>query len=65
MMDRIDAIAKLKEHEAELKQLGVEHLYHVAQLGECLIRSEISVDDYLHNLVCSFDDFAGANEAEG
>ena len=26
-MDRSSAIAKLKEHEAELKQLGVEHLY--------------------------------------
>jgi predicted nucleotidyltransferase len=26
-MDRTAAIAKLKEHEAELKQLGVEHLY--------------------------------------
>ena len=26
-MERSAAIAKLKEHEAELKQLGVEHLY--------------------------------------
>ena len=26
-MDRDAAIAKLKEHEAELKRLGVEHLY--------------------------------------
>jgi hypothetical protein len=26
-MDRAAAIAKLKEHEAELKHLGVEHLY--------------------------------------
>ena len=26
-MDRDAAITKLKEHEAELKQLGVEHLY--------------------------------------
>jgi uncharacterized protein len=26
-MDRTAAIATLKEHEAELKQLGVEHLY--------------------------------------
>src|SRR5271165_4412523 len=26
-MERSDAIAKLREHEAELKQLGVEHLY--------------------------------------
>ena len=25
-MDRADAIARLKEHEAELKQLGVQHL---------------------------------------
>ncbi|MGH7878374.1 MAG: nucleotidyltransferase family protein, partial [Candidatus Binataceae bacterium] len=26
-MDRAAAIAKLKEHEVELRQLGVEHLY--------------------------------------
>jgi hypothetical protein len=26
-MDRAAAIAKLKEHEAELKQLGFEHLF--------------------------------------
>jgi predicted nucleotidyltransferase len=26
-MDRGKAIAKLKQHEAELKRLGVEHLY--------------------------------------
>jgi predicted nucleotidyltransferase len=26
-MQRDDAIAKLRAHEAELKQLGVEHLY--------------------------------------
>jgi hypothetical protein len=26
-MERGEAIAKLKQHEAELKRLGVEHLY--------------------------------------
>jgi predicted nucleotidyltransferase len=26
-MKRIDAITRLKEHEAELKRLGVQHLY--------------------------------------
>jgi hypothetical protein len=26
-MERTEAIAKLKQHEAELKRLGVEHLY--------------------------------------
>ena len=26
-MERAEAIARLKEHEAELKRLGVEHLY--------------------------------------
>ena len=26
-MERYEAIAKLKQHEAELKHLGVEHLY--------------------------------------
>jgi uncharacterized protein len=27
VMDRENAIARLREHEAELKQLGVQHLY--------------------------------------
>ncbi len=27
LMERTEAIAKLKAHETELKQLGVEHLY--------------------------------------
>ncbi len=26
-MERGEAVAKLKQHEAELKRLGVEHLY--------------------------------------
>lgn len=26
-MDRTDVITKLRQHEAELKQLGVQHLY--------------------------------------
>jgi hypothetical protein len=26
-MERDQAIARLKEHEAELRQLGIEHLY--------------------------------------
>lgn len=26
-MDRAEAIARLREHEAELKRLGVQHLY--------------------------------------
>jgi uncharacterized protein len=26
-MERDEAIAKLKQHEAELRQLGIEHLY--------------------------------------
>jgi hypothetical protein len=30
-MERDEAIAKLKRHEAELRQLGVEHLYPLAR----------------------------------
>jgi hypothetical protein len=26
-MDRSEAIAKLKQHEAELRRIGIEHLY--------------------------------------
>jgi hypothetical protein len=42
---RADAIAKLKEHEAELKQLGVEHLYLFGSTarGEAGVDSEVDL----------------------
>jgi predicted nucleotidyltransferase len=40
MMEREEAIARLKEHEAELRQLGVEHLY----LFGSTARGEASTD---------------------
>ena len=39
-MEREEAIARLKEHEAELRQLGVEHLY----LFGSTARGEASTD---------------------
>jgi predicted nucleotidyltransferase len=44
MMDRIEAIAKLKEHEAELKQLGVEHLYLFGSTARDEAREDSDVD---------------------
>ena len=43
-MDRIEAIAKLKEHEAELKQLGVEHLYLFGSTARDEAREDSDVD---------------------
>ena len=44
MMDRTDAIAKLKAHEAELKQLGVEHLYLFGSTARGEARADSDVD---------------------
>jgi uncharacterized protein len=43
-MDRDAAIAKLKEHEAELKQLGVEHLYLFGSTARGEAREDSDVD---------------------
>jgi uncharacterized protein len=43
-MDRDAAIAKLKEHEAELKQLGVEHLYLFGSTARAEAREDSDVD---------------------
>ena len=43
-MDRDAAIAKLKEHEAELKQLGVEHLYLFGSTARGASREDSDVD---------------------
>jgi len=43
-MDRIAAIAKLKEHEAELKRLGVEHLYLFGSTARGEAREDSDVD---------------------
>lgn len=43
-MNRDAAIAKLKEHEAELKQLGVEHLYLFGSTARGEAREDSDVD---------------------
>ena len=43
-MERDDAIAKLKEHETELKQLGVEHLYLFGSTARGEARDDSDVD---------------------
>src|ERR1700741_5198123 len=43
-MKREDAIAKLKEHKTELRQLGVEHLYLFGSTARGEAREDSDVD---------------------
>jgi predicted nucleotidyltransferase len=43
-MERDTAIAKLKAHEAELKRLGVEHLYLFGSTARGEVRDDFDVD---------------------
>src|SRR2546430_17463692 len=43
-MDRDTAIAKLKEHEVELKRLGVDHLYLFGSTARGEAREDSDVD---------------------
>ncbi len=43
-MERVAAIARLREHEAELKQLGVEHLYLFGSTARDDARPDSDVD---------------------
>jgi predicted nucleotidyltransferase len=43
-MERTEAIARLKAHEAELKKLGVEHLYLFGSTARGEARAESDVD---------------------
>src|SRR5271168_2575517 len=57
-MERSAAVAKLKEHEAELKQLGVEHLYLFGSTARGDARPESDVDlffDYEKGKLSLFD----------
>ncbi len=44
-MERTEAIARLKEHEAELKQLGVQHLFLFGSTarGEARVDSDVDL----------------------
>jgi uncharacterized protein len=52
-MDRNAAITKLKEHEAELKQLGVEHLYLFGSTARGEAREDSDVDLFFDHPVGS------------
>jgi len=52
-MERSDAIAKLKQHEAELKQLGVEHLYLFGSTARGGARPDSDVDLFFDHPVGS------------
>ncbi len=52
-MDRTAAIGKLKEHEAELKQLGVEHLYLFGSTARGEAREDSDVDLFFDHPVGS------------
>jgi len=43
-MERSEAIARLREHEAELKKLGVEHLYLFGSTARGEAREDSDVD---------------------
>jgi uncharacterized protein len=43
-MDRTEAITRLKQHEAELKQLGVQHLYLFGSTASGEAREDSDVD---------------------
>jgi hypothetical protein len=52
-MDRREAIARLKQHEAEFRQLGVEHLYLVGSTT-CLVQPPRAArHDLSPTLTCS------------
>ncbi|HEX3994443.1 MAG TPA: nucleotidyltransferase domain-containing protein [Acetobacteraceae bacterium] len=57
-MDRTQAISILKDHEAELKQLGVQHLYLFGSTARGDAREESDVDlffDYERGQFSLFD----------
>jgi predicted nucleotidyltransferase len=52
-MERSEAIARLKEREAELKQLGVEHLYLFGSTARDDARPDSDVDLFFDHPVGS------------
>jgi nucleotidyltransferase-like protein len=52
-MDRNAAIAKLKEHETELKRLGIEHLYLFGSTARGEAREDSDVDLFFDHPVGS------------
>jgi predicted nucleotidyltransferase len=68
-MERDDAITKLRAHEAELRQLGVEHLYLFGSTARGEAREDSDVDLFfdhpegslgLYQLMDPLPEFSGA-----
>ena len=57
-MDRDAAIAKLREHQAELKRLGVEHLYLFGSTARGEAREDSDVDLFFDHPLGSLGLFA-------
>ena len=52
-MERSEVIAKLKQHEAELKRLGVEHLYLFGSTARGEAREDSDIDLFFDHPVGS------------
>src|SRR5258708_7266328 len=52
-MERSEVIAKLKQHEAELKRLGIEHLYLFGSTARGEAREDSDVDLFFDHPVGS------------
>jgi len=57
-MERSEAIARLKQHETELKRLGVEHLYLFGSTARGEARLDSDVDLFFDHLEGSLGLFA-------
>jgi len=58
-MERSEVIAKLKQNEAELKQLGVEHLYLFGSTARAEAREDSDVDLFFDHPEGSLGVFGG------
>lgn len=57
-MEREEAVARLKQHEAELKRLGVEHLYLFGSTARGEGREDSDIDLFFDHTVGSLGLFA-------
>ena len=60
-MGRAEAIAKLKEHEAELKRLGIEHLFSFGSTARDEGREDSDLDLFFDHPLASLTLFQTMN----